>query len=116
MGGADQIRGLDGMVAGEQESEGRDHDAEDRRRVRHALTPEGRRVLAAADAEVERRLNEILSHRPESAAAAAFAGLAPWQEALDAHRAAPYFAEHVKNGLFTILESRTPELYSLLEA
>jgi len=66
----------------------RDHDAEDRRRVRHALTPEGRRVLAAADAEVERRLNEILSHRPESAAAAAFAGLAPWQEALDAHRAA----------------------------
>lgn len=65
----------------------RDHDVDDRRRVGHALTAEGRRVLAAADAEVERRLNEILSHRPESSAAAA-AGLGPWEEALDAQRAA----------------------------
>jgi quinol monooxygenase YgiN len=37
-------------------------------------------------------------------------------EALDAHRAAPYFIEHVKNGLFHILETRSPELYELLEA
>jgi len=65
----------------------RDHDVDDRRRVGHALTAEGRRVLAVADAEVERRLEEIVSHRPDGAAAA-FAGLVPWQEALDAHRAA----------------------------
>jgi autoinducer 2-degrading protein len=37
------------------------------------------------------------------------------QAALDAHRAAAYFNEHVKNGLFHILETRTPELYELLE-
>lgn len=36
------------------------------------------------------------------------------QAALDAHRAAPYFEQYVKNGLFTILESRTPELYEPL--
>jgi long-chain acyl-CoA synthetase len=65
----------------------RDHDVDDRRRVGHALTAEGRRVLAAADTEVERRLGEIAAHRPERAATA-FAGLAPWQEALDAQRTA----------------------------
>ncbi|MFO0890535.1 MAG: putative quinol monooxygenase [Isosphaeraceae bacterium] len=32
------------------------------------------------------------------------------QAALDAHRAAPHFDRHVKNGLFTIIESRAPEL------
>ena len=36
------------------------------------------------------------------------------QAALDAHRAAPHFERYVKNGLFTILESRTPELYQPL--
>jgi long-chain acyl-CoA synthetase len=65
----------------------RAHDADDRRRVGHELTNEGRRLLAAADAEVERRLEEITAHRPE-VAAAAYAGLGPWQEALDAYRAA----------------------------
>jgi long-chain acyl-CoA synthetase len=65
----------------------RDHDSGDRRRVGHALTTEGRRVLAAADAEVERRLDEILAQRPTSVSAA-LAGLAPWQDALDAHRLA----------------------------
>jgi len=33
------------------------------------------------------------------------------QAALDAHRAALHFEQYVKNGLFAILESRTPELY-----
>lgn len=33
------------------------------------------------------------------------------QAALDAHRAAPHFEQYVKNGLFKILESRSPELY-----
>jgi quinol monooxygenase YgiN len=36
------------------------------------------------------------------------------QAALDAHRAAPHFAEHVRDGLFPIVESRTPELYEPL--
>jgi len=36
------------------------------------------------------------------------------QAALDAHRAAPHFERYVKNGLFTIIESRTPELYEPL--
>ena len=33
------------------------------------------------------------------------------QAALDIHRAAPHFEQYVRNGLFSILESRTPELY-----
>ncbi len=36
------------------------------------------------------------------------------QAALDDHRAAPHFEQFVKNGLFTILESRAPELYEPL--
>jgi long-chain acyl-CoA synthetase len=65
----------------------RDHDPDDRRRVGHALTQSGRRLLQSADAEVERRLSEIAAHRPEGAAAT-FEGLGPWREALDAYRAA----------------------------
>jgi long-chain acyl-CoA synthetase len=65
----------------------RAHDVDDRRRVGHELTGHGRRVLASADAEVERRLEEITAHRPDLAAAA-YAGLGPWQEALDAYRTA----------------------------
>jgi len=65
----------------------RDHDADDRRRVGHALTPHGKRLLESADAEVELRLSEIAAHRPDGAAAA-FEGLGPWREALDAYRAA----------------------------
>jgi quinol monooxygenase YgiN len=37
------------------------------------------------------------------------------QAALDAHRAAPHFERCVTNGLFLILESRSPELYTLLD-
>jgi quinol monooxygenase YgiN len=36
------------------------------------------------------------------------------QPALDAHRATPHFLEHGRDGLFPILESRTPELYEPL--
>jgi len=36
------------------------------------------------------------------------------QAALDAHRAAPHFEQYVKNGLFLVLESRSPELYEAL--
>jgi quinol monooxygenase YgiN len=37
------------------------------------------------------------------------------QAALDAHRSAPYFVEHVKDGLMAIAESRSPELYVPLD-
>jgi autoinducer 2-degrading protein len=36
------------------------------------------------------------------------------QAALDAHRAAPHFAQSATGGLFAILESRSPELYEPL--
>lgn len=62
-------------------------DPADRRRVGHALTVAGRQTLDAADGEVQRRLTEIAGHRP-GGGAAAFAGLAVWDEALDGYRAA----------------------------
>jgi DNA-binding MarR family transcriptional regulator len=68
----------------------RDHDAADRRRIGIELTSDGRRLLAQADTEVERRLNEIAAHLED--ASAAFAGLGPWLEALDAHRSARHSA------------------------
>jgi quinol monooxygenase YgiN len=37
------------------------------------------------------------------------------QAALDAHRSAPYFVEHVKDGLMALAESRSPELYAPLD-
>jgi quinol monooxygenase YgiN len=37
------------------------------------------------------------------------------QAALDAHRAAPHFAQYATGGLFGILESRLPELYQPLD-
>jgi quinol monooxygenase YgiN len=36
------------------------------------------------------------------------------QAALDAHRASPHFETYVKNSLFTILDSRSPEIYESL--
>ena len=61
--------------------------ADDRRRVGHDLTDDGRQLLERADAEVERRLGEIAAHRPDGAEAA-FQGLVPWREALDGYRLA----------------------------
>jgi long-chain acyl-CoA synthetase len=65
----------------------RHHDRDDRRRVGHELTDPGRRLLGAAEDEIERRLSEIAGLR-SGGARAAFAGLHPWREALDAYRAA----------------------------
>ncbi len=76
---------VDGLVArGLVEREG---DPSDRRRISLGLTGAGRALLAAADSEVERRLHAIAEYRPDGAEAA-FAGLAPWQEALEHYRAA----------------------------
>lgn len=36
------------------------------------------------------------------------------QAALDAHRAAPHFVQYASNGLFLIIESRSPEIYEPL--
>ncbi|MFO0909406.1 MAG: putative quinol monooxygenase [Isosphaeraceae bacterium] len=37
------------------------------------------------------------------------------EAALDAHRASPHFDQYGRNGLFTMLESRSPELYTPIE-
>jgi len=60
---------------------------DDRRRVDHDLTPEGRALLAAAEVEVQERLHEIAAHHPERAADA-YAGLDAWREGLDSRRSA----------------------------
>ena len=65
----------------------RDQDPDDRRRVGHSLTRDGRRLLAAADAEVERRLADVAEYSGDGGAAA-FVGLGLWQEALDSYRSA----------------------------
>jgi len=36
------------------------------------------------------------------------------QDALDAHRAADHFERYAKNGLFALIESRSPEIYERL--
>jgi long-chain acyl-CoA synthetase len=76
---------VDGLVA--RGLVGRITVPDDRRRVDHDLTDAGRRLLERAESEVQQRLAEIVAHRPERADEA-FAGLAPWQEALDSRRSA----------------------------
>lgn len=67
----------------------RRHDEGDRRRVGHALTDDGRRLLAEADRAVDARLCEIAKFLPvDTDAEAAFEGLERWRHALDAFRAA----------------------------
>jgi DNA-binding MarR family transcriptional regulator len=76
---------IDGLVARQLVT--RQHDEGDRRRIGLDLTGEGRRLLATADAEIERRLRDIAEYRPD-AAAAPFEGLEPWRGALDRYRSA----------------------------
>lgn len=64
----------------------RTRDDADRRRVHHALTPEGRAALAAADEIVGARLTELLAVLPRPSRAAATAGLRAIEEALDIER------------------------------
>jgi long-chain acyl-CoA synthetase len=63
----------------------REHDSADRRRVAHELTDAGRLLLAAADAEVQRRMEEIAGYAP---AGDPLAALEVWRSALAAYRAA----------------------------
>jgi long-chain acyl-CoA synthetase len=66
----------------------RRHQDADRRQVRHALTPAGRRLLDLADRNVDARLKEIAAHLDEPAQAReAFHGLDWWRRALEAFRA-----------------------------
>ncbi len=63
-------------------------DPTDRRRVKHALTPAGKRLLRAADDTVDRRLEEILSYVGDGVGRESAAdGLRSWGRALDAYRA-----------------------------
>lgn len=75
----------------------RDHAGGDRRRVDVRLTDEGRRVLVAADAEVERRLAEIAGYLGLERSDQAAAGLEPWRAALDVFRDARRAARKVAN-------------------
>ncbi|HEX4528116.1 MAG TPA: MarR family transcriptional regulator [Acidimicrobiia bacterium] len=69
----------------------RQADPEDRRRLTLLLTRDGKRVLAAADAAAESRLDEIAAFLEESEPLAA--GLEGWNQALDRNR-----EEHVRRG------------------
>src|ERR1700733_2397060 len=76
---------IDGLVA--RGLVRRDPDETDRRRIDLGLTDHGRRVLAGADAEVERRPAESAAHA-DSGTDDPFGGLEPWRAALDAYRTA----------------------------
>lgn len=64
-------------------------DPNDRRRVGHVITPDGRDALARADHAVSARLDDLASKIPNPAdRAAAFEGLTHWIVALDTEREA----------------------------
>jgi DNA-binding MarR family transcriptional regulator len=76
---------IDGLVTRDLVT--RRHDQGDRRRIGLDLTSQGRRLLAAADEEIARRLRDIAGYRPDGSTAP-FEGLEPWREALDRYRTA----------------------------
>ena len=77
---------IDGLVA--RRLVVRHPDPEDRRRVEHQLTTQGRELLHRADDAVDARFESIVSHLPDpERAAEAVAGLECWRQALDAARA-----------------------------
>jgi long-chain acyl-CoA synthetase len=76
---------VDGLVA--RGLVARAHSEDDRRRVSHTLTPEGRRILVAADEAVEARLDTIARCLPsQQLVRRATGSLGLWQQALLAHR------------------------------
>jgi long-chain acyl-CoA synthetase len=67
----------------------RSHHHQDRRRVGHALTPAGRRLLEMADRSVDARLREIAGYLGDAARMdEAWRGVDCWRQALDNYRAA----------------------------
>jgi long-chain acyl-CoA synthetase len=80
---------VDGLV--ERNLVERKHEVDDRRRVAHELTPEGHRLLLAADAAVDERLERIVAHLEDDAEeAAAMDSFDHWKRALDATREARF--------------------------
>lgn len=65
----------------------RDHPADDRRRVVHVLTEDGRNVVKLADAAIEERLVDLAEDLSETERRRAFKGLHYWRKALDRVRA-----------------------------
>jgi long-chain acyl-CoA synthetase len=67
----------------------RRHQDDDRRRVGHALTPAGRRLLEVADRKVDARLKEIATYLDtEAQVEKALEALDRWRQALEGYRAA----------------------------
>jgi long-chain acyl-CoA synthetase len=64
----------------------RSHDVRDRRRIHHALTPDGELTLVEADRAVAERLAEIAGFLPDEQTSAAFNGLELWRTAMDTRR------------------------------
>jgi long-chain acyl-CoA synthetase len=71
---------VDGLVARGLVERGGDDS--DRRRVTHALTPQGRRAVAEADRAIARKLGTLVSRLGERDARQAIEGLARWHDAL----------------------------------
>lgn len=71
-------------------------DDEDRRRVAHVLTTEGKRVLRAADSAVEKGLRRVAERLPVGEAERAFRCLELWYRALEATRTELAVRDHEK--------------------
>jgi long-chain acyl-CoA synthetase len=61
-------------------------DADDRRRVTHEISEDGRDIVAAADAAIRGRLDQLAAHLAPAQRRAANAGLEHWREAILAAR------------------------------
>ena len=82
---------VDGLV--ERNLVERKHEVDDRRRVAHELTAEGRQRLLAADAAIDERLERILSYLDDDAEeTAAMDAFDQWKRALDTMRDAKFGA------------------------
>lgn len=73
---------VDGLVA--RGLVDRQPDETDRRRVRHRVTPAGKRALAEADRVVEAAMAALAAHLPDARAAGTVEALGRWHGALDA--------------------------------
>ena len=79
---------VDGLVA--RGLVNRQNDGGDRRRVTHALTDKGRRLLSEADAGTDARLEAIAGHLAPRDRERAIEGLRLWPEAMDSYLSATF--------------------------